>query len=247
MDPCVPGISLENARAHARIKLGVPAKYANKMSVTGICKAVKSCKTIIPPMEYKQFKGKIYLIDPKSPFSIKDFILLLGNSSIDDIKRLAKNVGLVTLSITKSELKSNIIKILQTLNISEPIELPIKRVRIVNRNGTNLNNVNRNGTNSNGSLGPESGETPYSGALGQTSSTGEEEAQSAETTGTPQYLNNTKPTNSYETLYSGTPHAKPSKLQYPNNTNSESITQARINESIKLANNLKKQLSNNNI
>ena len=69
MDPCVPGISLANARAHARIKLGVPSKYANKMSVAGICKAAKKCKNanIMPPMDYRQFKGKMYLIDPKSP------------------------------------------------------------------------------------------------------------------------------------------------------------------------------------
>ena len=168
MDPCVPGISLANARAHARIKLGVPSKYANKMSVAGICKAAKQCKTtnIMPPMEYRQFKGKMYLIDPKSPLSIKDFVLLLGKGSTDDIKRIAKLIGLVTNSVTKSELKSNIIKILQTLNISEPIEIPVKQVR---NKGPPLNNMSgTGGNNGTGGTGGNSG----TGGTGGNSGTG---------------------------------------------------------------------------
>jgi hypothetical protein len=179
MDPCVPGISLANARAHARIKLGVPSKYANKMSVAGICKAAKQCKTtnIMPPMEYRQFKGKMYLIDPKSPLSIKDFVLLLGKGSTDDIKRISKSIGLVTNSVTKSELKSNIIKILQTLNISEPIEIPVKQVRnkvplnnMSGNNGTGVTSGN-NGTGGTGGTGGNNG-TGGTGGTGGNNGTG---------------------------------------------------------------------------
>jgi len=130
MDPCVPGISLADARSFARVKLGVPGKYASKMSSLQICKAARTCKrtNIMPPMEYHAVNGKMYLLDPKSPISIKDFLKLLGNGSVDDIKKIAKELKLISEYISKKELKSNIIEMLQSLKISEPIEIPGKRV-----------------------------------------------------------------------------------------------------------------------
>jgi len=175
MDPCVPGTSLEDARASARAKLGVPAKYAAKMSVESICKAFKFCKktNIMPPMDYRRLGDKVYLIDPKSPLSIQEFTVVLGTG---DLTRIAKKLGLMTNDISRSELKSNIIKILQTLNISEPIELPSHKVREVlsenlgvrnnaipsNNTLTTLSNNNLESPNVNSPLSPESGETPYS-------------------------------------------------------------------------------------
>jgi hypothetical protein len=160
MDPCVPGVSIENARAHARVKLGVPAKYANKMSVSSICKVSKmSSKTkILPPMEYRQYKGKMYLIDPKSPLSIRDFILLLTTGKTDDIKRIANEMGLLTDSISKSEIKSNIIKLLKVLNISEPIEIPTRKPRtaplpVMNSNVNKMYGNNGSGNNGSGNNG----------------------------------------------------------------------------------------------
>ena len=161
MDPCVPGVSLSDARSIVHTRLGVPYQYASKMSLANICHAFKTCKNtnIMPPMEYRQYKGKMYLIDPKSPISIKDFILLLGNrSTIIDIQRIAKEFKLMTDSISKSELKSNIIKMLQALNISEPIEIPVRQVNSVNRVSSNNNQVASNNVNT---LGPDSGEYPY--------------------------------------------------------------------------------------
>ena len=115
MDPCMPNTSLANARVIARVKLGVPVQYASRMSVNHVCKAINICKStnIMPPMEYRTFKGKTYLIDPKSPISIKDFVMLLGNGSVDDIKKIAKELKLMTECISRKELKSNIIKILE--------------------------------------------------------------------------------------------------------------------------------------
>ena len=184
MDPCVPGTSLEDARASARAKLGVPAKYAAKMSVNSICTAFKACKktNIMPPMDYRRFEGKVYLIDPKSPLSIEDFMMVLGPGQLSDVQRIAKKLGLMTNGPSKSELKSNIIKILQTLNISEPVEIPSQTVKKVISenlgNGSNYNvspvpsnNVTPSPTNNyntnpvanyGNSLSPETGETPYS-------------------------------------------------------------------------------------
>jgi len=128
MDPCLPGVSLSDARAFARLKLGVPPQYANKMAISQICQASNIChKTnILPPMEHRLFKSKMYLIDPKSPISIKDYILLLGNGNIQDIKKIAQSVKLVTEGVSKKELAAEIIKVLISLNISEPIEVPMK-------------------------------------------------------------------------------------------------------------------------
>jgi len=186
MDPCVPGTSLEDARASARAKLGVPAQYASKMTVKSICLAFKLCKktNIMPPMDYRRFGNKVYLIDPKSPLSIQDFMMVLGPGQLSDVQKIAKKLGLMTEGITKSELKTNIIKILQTLNISEPVEIPSRKVQaVVSENlgyGTNYNVTNQTSvpnvipnnnknyvntspmTNYNNNLGPESGETPYS-------------------------------------------------------------------------------------
>jgi len=141
MDPCVPGISLADARSFARVKLGVPGKYASKMSALQICKAARACKrtNIMPPMEYHAVNGKMYLLDPKSPISIKDFLSLLGNGSDDAIKKIARELELVTEYISKKELKSNIIEMLQSLKISEPIEIPSKR-NIRNRGFVSSNN-----------------------------------------------------------------------------------------------------------
>jgi len=256
MDPCIPGISLDDARAHARIKLGVPAKYANKMSVKDICKVSKmSSKTmILPPMEYRQYKGKMYLIDPKSPLSIKDFFSLLVDGKLVDIQRIGRNIGLLTDSVSKNELKSNIIKVLKVLNISEPIEIPSKKVRSNNgtqslnvrsnyNNGTQPLNVRSNYTNGtqslnvrsnynaeNETLGPESGETPYN----------EDVAPHLYLAARPSkvhVLNRYSPSWPSPSPYIKT--VSPSKVTL------EPITEERIYQDLKLAENLRKSLGGN--
>ena len=126
MDPCLPGVSIADARTIARVKLGVPSQYVNKMSVAQVCKAMHlSRKTnIMPPMEYRTYKGKTYLIDPKSPLSISDFVTFLQAKSVGEIAPVARKLKLVTEYVSKKELKTNIIKILQALKITEPIEIP---------------------------------------------------------------------------------------------------------------------------
>jgi hypothetical protein len=78
-------------------------------------------------MEYRMFKDKVYLIDPMSPLSIKDFLALLKGGDLDEVVVVAKKLKLVTDSVSKKELTSNIIKILKSLGISEPIEMPLRK------------------------------------------------------------------------------------------------------------------------
>jgi hypothetical protein len=151
MDPCLPGVSIEDARTIARVKLGVPPQYANKMSVAQVCKAMNLSKktNIMPPMEYRVYMGKTYLIDPKSPLSISDFVTFLKAKSVNDIAPVARKLKLVTEYVSKSELKTNIIKILQALKIAEPIEVPHKVMKLNKGTNINANRVNANMGNAN--------------------------------------------------------------------------------------------------
>ena len=134
-DPCLPGVTLSEARSIARIKLGVPDQYAKKMSVAQVCKAMNARSTthVVPPMNYRKHlkTGKTYLIDPESPLTVNDFVVLLGTKGATqrDIARIAKKVKLSTDCLSKRELVVNIIHVLETLNISEPIELPVSRLK----------------------------------------------------------------------------------------------------------------------
>jgi len=93
---------------------------------------------IMPPMEYRVYEGKTYLIDPKSPLTIGDFVTFLQAKSVSDIAPVARKLKLVTEYVSKNELRANIIKILQALNIAEPIEIPHKmKINI----GKNLNST----------------------------------------------------------------------------------------------------------
>jgi hypothetical protein len=182
MDPCVPGVSLSDARAFARNRLGVPPQYAKKMSVVQICKAVKGCSksNIMPPMSYKTFKNKTYLIDPDSPLTIKEFIILFKKGTAEEIKKIAKKLKFITEYISLKEVKSNIVKFLQVSKILEPIELPSKRTKNLGNNGgggglgNNRGNgaLGNNGGIGNGALGNNGGNGGNNGALGNNGTLG---------------------------------------------------------------------------
>ena len=145
MDPCLPGVSTADARTIARVKLGVPPQYASKMTAAQVCNAMHLGKktNIMPPMEYRTYKGKTYLIDPKSPLTIGDFVTFLQAKSVGEIAPVANKLKLVTEYVSKSELKANIIKILQGLNIAEPIEIP-HRMKLKIGSSLNSTPINAN-------------------------------------------------------------------------------------------------------
>jgi hypothetical protein len=288
MDPCVPGVSLEDARASARAKLGVPQKYASKMSVESICRAFKFCKktNIMPPMDYQKFNGKYYLIDPKSRelnISIKDFLAVLGPGKIEDVQKIAKKLELMTNGISKSELKTHIIKILQTFNISEPIEIPSQKVRVSPTHGNlgnsgnigsgnigsgnigsgnigsgNLGNSGNIGSGNlgnsgNGNLGPESGETPYSGEVAPNYFKLKPHPSKIKIN-TPynnenEYIRRLlKPSHTNENEYIRRllkPSHNTTLKPHPSKINIKPVTKEQINESIRQIKNLKKMISGN--
>ena len=167
MDPRLPNMSIANARTIARVKLGVPAQYAKKLSLSQIRNATTMSKktNIMPPMEYREYKGKTYLIDPKSPLSIGDFITFLTAKSVGAIAPVARKLKLVTEYVGKNELKTNIIKILQALHISEPIEVPrtIKKGAMNAIPITNSGNMPSNFTNVNGNANRKNGNANRTG------------------------------------------------------------------------------------
>lgn len=142
MDPCRTGANLANSRAMIRSDLGVPRAYANKMSANSICSAFKNCKqtNILPPMDLHSVGNRTYLIDPRSPISVNDYIVLFGKG---DLKKVAKKVGLVHLGLSRNIIKAGIIDMLKSLRICEPIELPAKRIpkNTTNLNGNRVNSV----------------------------------------------------------------------------------------------------------
>ena len=244
MDPCVPGTSLEDARASARAKLGVPAKYAAKMSVESICKAFKFCKktNIMPPMDYRRLEDKVYLIDPKSPLSIQEFTVVLGTG---DLTRIAKKLGLMTNDISRSELKSNIIKILQTLNISEPIELPSHKVREVLSENLGVRN---NAIPSPSPFSPESGETPYSSPFspesGETPYSSEVAPNYFKLKPSPTKVSTRSPNFNYN--YNSPNFKNRVKIEKPSPSKvsiNKPITQQQINNNIKRINRLKNMIA----
>jgi hypothetical protein len=168
MDPCVPGVSTADARSFARVKLGVPPKYAKKMTAKQICAAAKACKStnIMPPMEYRVYKGKVYLIDPETPLSIEDYIAIFKKGDLTRIKKIAGNLGLVPASLSKKELITNIVQVLVSFNLAEPIELPSKRSKAYNSGNAGVGAGNM-GMAPVGEEGPgEEGTGPGSGEEG---------------------------------------------------------------------------------
>ena len=162
MDPCIPGVSVQDARAFARSRLGVPPEYANKMTVKQICKAMRECgkTSIMPPMDLCDGK---YLIDPRSPLSIKEFLsLLTPSSTMEDIVKIAKKLNLMTEYLSKGELKSNIIEIFKDLKISEPIKLPR---RVTPKSASNGGSLGGNGNNK-GGFGGNGGNGNNKGGFG---------------------------------------------------------------------------------
>ena len=163
MDPCNPDVDVENARSALRSNMGVPKAYAKNFSKKMICDAFKKCKrsNVFPPMEMKVVDGYVYLVDSNSPLTARDYRLLFEIGKKGDIIRIAKKLGVVELTKKTSELKADIISILDNMNILEPVkamkvekkkEMVIANQNLFNNNGNNNKNLfktNNNGNNNN--------------------------------------------------------------------------------------------------
>ena len=155
-------MDISNVRALIRSELGVPKNISNKMSKSNARQSFKTCKgsSILPPMDFKKFGEDIYLIDPKSPLTARDFAILFGkNTQLDEIKRISKKLGLVAEYQNIRVLKSHIIQILKILEISEPVQLPHSKKKSVPPLNSNTGNFVPP-SNSNNSIPPSNNSVP---------------------------------------------------------------------------------------
>ena len=155
MDPCNPNTNVENARSTLRSNMGVPKRYAKTFSKKMICNAFRKCKrsNVFPPMAMKMVDGYVYLIDSHSPLTAKEYRLLFEIGKKSDIVKIAKKLGVVELDKPIGELKSDIISILDNMDILEPIKAMKveKKKEMVMTNGNMFNNKNMfNGNGNNG-------------------------------------------------------------------------------------------------
>ena len=82
----------------------------------------------LPPMKISQVGDEIYMIDSRSPFTMKEYIVLFKGKR-KGIERLASKVGLVDMSVSKRVLIARIIRRLRCAKIAEPIKLPLSVAR----------------------------------------------------------------------------------------------------------------------
>ena len=110
---------------------------------------IRAGKMPFPPLIMSS--DKTYLIDKKSPLNVRDYEILFASSSTrNDIKRVARKVGLSQIEqMTKGQLIDSIGKRLRYMNVYEPIKIgrkPIRRSIKKEFNNTAVNNTAVNNT-----------------------------------------------------------------------------------------------------
>ena len=153
MDACNPGINAKNLARLVRQETGTDLNLTRNQ-VCDAYKSIQDGKLPLPPMVLSK-DGK-YMLDRKSPLTGDDFEVLFSSSSkSDELKRLARKVGLSNYKeMTKAQLVDAIENVLKSKGVREPIRLHItvrKEKRIsVNSNNNYQNNFNVNNRNGNG-------------------------------------------------------------------------------------------------
>jgi len=174
MDACDPGINIRNLKKLVKQNTGLELKLT-RAEICDAYSSIQDGKLPLPPMVLSK-DGK-YMLDRKSPLNGRDFeILFSGSSRLDQLKRVARKVGLSSYDkMTKSQISDAIESSLKSKNIREPIRLHIsaqKRVVSVNNNNNNNNNrgnyaSNFNVNNKNGNLNKISNESENLGKNNQ--------------------------------------------------------------------------------
>ena len=154
MDACDPGLDISNLRTLIKQNVGVDLKLS-KNQICDVYSLVQGGKLPLPPLVLS--KDGSYLIDAKSPLTRKEFETLFRSTSrVDEIRRIAKKVGVVRYAnkkITKQQLIDIIGRRLHSMNIHEPIKLrSVQKKQIekiaFNNNANLVNNLNVNQINS---------------------------------------------------------------------------------------------------
>ena len=153
MDACDPGLDISNLRTLIKQNVGVDLKLS-KNQICDVYSLIQGGKLPLPPLVLS--KDGSYLIDAKSPLTRKEFDTLFRSTSrVDEIRRIAKKVGVVRYAnkkITKQQLIDIIGRRLHSMNVHEPIKLrSIQKKQIekiaFNNNANLVNNLNVNKIN----------------------------------------------------------------------------------------------------
>ena len=160
MDACNPGINTKNLVRLVRQETGMDLNLTRNQ-VCDAYKSIQDGKLPLPPMVLSK-DGK-YMLDRKSPLTGDDFEVLLSSSSkSDELKRVARKVGLSKYKeMTKVQLVDAIENVLKSKGVREPIRLHItaRKEKLISvnsnnnyQNNFNVNNRNGNGINNNNNL-----------------------------------------------------------------------------------------------
>merc|ERR1712216_365020 len=143
MDACDPGLDISNLRSLIKQNTGTDLKLS-KNQICDVYSLVQGGKLPLPPLILS--KDGSYLVDAKSPLTRKDFDTLFSSTTkVDEIRRIAKKVGVVRHAdkkLTKQQLTDIIGRRLHSMNIHEPIKLRSVQKKQIEKNAFN-NNVNR--------------------------------------------------------------------------------------------------------
>merc|ERR1711966_410551 len=142
MDACDPGLDISNLRSLIKQNTGTDLKLS-KNQICDVYSLVQGGKLPLPPLILS--KDGSYLVDAKSPLTRKDFDTLFSSTTkVDEIRRIAKKVGVVRHAdkkLTKQQLTDIIGRRLHSMNIHEPIKLRSVQKKQIEKNAFN-NNVN---------------------------------------------------------------------------------------------------------
>ena len=155
MDPCNPKTNISIARAAVMDTLFLNAKEIDHLSQTDLCKLLTICRENALPypplMKPCRVIGKYRIsVSVISPLNAKDYVILLGNPTIIQLKKIAEKVDIFYTNENRDNLRKFIINRLIQLEIPEPIKEPTKSHKVIaSVSNVGFNNLtHRNNSNS---------------------------------------------------------------------------------------------------
>jgi hypothetical protein len=144
---------MSRIRALYANNFGNHAPKSNK-KILNIYQRCTTSSVLPSAMNIKKYQGKLYAIDPKSPLSVRELVIVTGKNS-PQIFSIAAKLGLRHPALSQSETKSLVCDALKTMGITEPVLLgssSSKKNSSINTNLTvgqnnNLGNLNLSGGN----------------------------------------------------------------------------------------------------
>ena len=154
---CDTDLKLDNLRKIVTQDTGLNSNGYTKEQICQVRQEIIGKKLTLPPLVLSA--NRTYMLDKKSPLSMREYKELFGRSTVGKLKSMAKKVGIsVASDATQTEMRSAIKAKLKAMDISEPIILGQKSKprasrantksnflnNSANEGATNLNRVNGN-------------------------------------------------------------------------------------------------------